>query len=362
MKNKFTKAEIERILNGETVKNIRLITPKVKVFSHKDLKKVKVGDNEINVSSSKKLMEYVGRVCYNSVDKIGEGSAANFLSKGASDGHRSVFEFSNIECVLKLVEEDKHVENLLFENNYVEFDKKRYIYHNGGGFYTEYKIYGSLRALIELLEETVNNLQFLEFFMQLFHAIFKSEFKIILQNWKGFEYLESIFNDNFLKYKDDYDDELESYLKDILKFTNLKYIPNNKILIEIEVDGKTHTEFVRHRPCSFLAESQRYVRYDDNLPLTLSVPSIWIEDIEFMTDLLNNGLQSYNSYRKTLEGGTAQKARCHLISSVRTKFYIFATYKEIDHIHFLREAKPAHPACKEVMKEVRSQRINKGLV
>ena len=70
---------------------IEIIKPVVNVI---DFDKI---IQEDTITPSANVMEYVCRVCYNSYDKMKDGSYIDLLSKSAKKGHRSVFEFSNIQ-------------------------------------------------------------------------------------------------------------------------------------------------------------------------------------------------------------------------------------------------------------------------
>lgn len=114
-------------------------------------------------------------------------------------------------------------------------------------------------------------------------------------------------------------------------------------------------QLVRHRPCSFLQESQRYCRYDDD------VTFIRPEWAELESGLLGEMLEgqctvSEAMYRARLESGLPpQQARGALIHDVKTELIMYASLPEWRHIFKMRCGKAADPEMRRIMIPLREQ-------
>jgi thymidylate synthase (FAD) len=140
-------------------------------------------------------------------------------------------------------------------------------------------------------------------------------------------------------------DEVDKLPADLLakhRHLGVKFIVNRAI---------TH-EIVRHRPCSFLQESQRYCRYSDNKfggEVTFIKPmfyeagtreySLWEKAME----------DTERIYLELLETSTPQAARTVLPNSCKTELIVYANLAEWKHIFKLRTTKAAEPSMREVM-------------
>jgi thymidylate synthase (FAD) len=113
----------------------------------------------------------------------------------------------------------------------------------------------------------------------------------------------------------------------------------------------TH-ELVRHRPCSFLQESQRYCRYSQDKfgnqvtfirPLFFTLGSteykLWQQAME----------ETESLYLKLLETSTPQAARTVLPNSCKTEIIVYCNLAEWRHICRLRTSPAAEPSMREVM-------------
>ena len=113
-------------------------------------------------------------------------------------------------------------------------------------------------------------------------------------------------------------------------------------------------QLVRHRPCSFLQESQRYCRYDDEV--TFIRPE-WADG----NDLLAIGFEDEcdSSERRYLArrgvGLSPQQARGALINDAKTELIVYASLPEWRHIFDQRCAKAADPEMRRIMIPLREQ-------
>lgn len=136
------------------------------------------------------------------------------------------------------------------------------------------------------------------------------------------------------------------------RFLAVKFIVNRAV---------TH-ELVRHRPCTFLQESQRYCRYSADKfgnevtfikPLFFNEPSpeyaIWKQSMEAMEA----------QYLRLLETTTPQAARTVLPNSCKTEIIVYANLAEWQHILHLRTSAAAEPSMREVMMPLHEQLRNR---
>jgi thymidylate synthase (FAD) len=113
----------------------------------------------------------------------------------------------------------------------------------------------------------------------------------------------------------------------------------------------TH-EIVRHRPVSYLQESQRYCRYSQDKfgnEVTFIKPMFFQDGSEEYT-LWEKAMQDTEKiYLKLLETSSPQAARTVLPNSCKTELITFANLLEWFHIFKLRTSKGAEPSMREVM-------------
>lgn len=112
-------------------------------------------------------------------------------------------------------------------------------------------------------------------------------------------------------------------------------------------------QLVRHRPCSFLQESQRYCRYDDEV--TFIRPE-WAEDgieADYFEPQCYLSEAMYKSRRKS--GLSPQQARGALIHDVKTEMIIYASLPEWMHIFKMRCDRSADPDMRRIMLPLREQ-------
>ncbi len=140
-------------------------------------------------------------------------------------------------------------------------------------------------------------------------------------------------------------DEVDALVPDLrLKHRHIavKFIVNRAI---------TH-EIVRHRPCSFLQESQRYCRYSENKfgGEVSFIKPMFFEEGSPEYDLWKKAMQDTEQiYLQLLETSTPQAARTVLPNSCKTELIVYANLQEWKHIFRLRTTKAAEPSMREVM-------------
>ncbi|MEN8198641.1 MAG: FAD-dependent thymidylate synthase, partial [Thermodesulfobacteriota bacterium] len=182
-------------------------------------------------------LEACGRICYKSEEKITRDSALPFVKKIAEHGHNSVMEMAVVTLAVKCSAE-QFSELLALEPKYLFIDKSG----------DETLITGSIRAFRELykrsgstpLVEAMVAYQ-VESHPYLFEGV-----------WDGGNGAGKSITVRKLDLA-----EVEKLPADLLakhRFCGVLFTVNRAV---------TH-EIVRHRPCSYLQESQRYCRYSQD--------------------------------------------------------------------------------------------------
>jgi thymidylate synthase (FAD) len=113
----------------------------------------------------------------------------------------------------------------------------------------------------------------------------------------------------------------------------------------------TH-EIVRHRPVSYLQESQRYCRYSQDKfgsEVTFIKPMFFKEGSNEYSLWEKAMRDTEKIYLKLLESSSPQAARTVLPNSCKTELITFANLLEWLHIFKLRTSKGAEPSMREVM-------------
>ena len=117
----------------------------------------------------------------------------------------------------------------------------------------------------------------------------------------------------------------------------------------------TSHELVRHRPCSFLQESQRFCKYDKEM--TFIQPE-WVGRGDFLLDRLfkRNCKSSETMYRlRRLAELSPQQARGAMNNDSKTEIIVYASLPEWRHILDQRCAKAADPEMRRIMVPLREQ-------
>jgi thymidylate synthase (FAD) len=332
--------------------NVNIITPEVEVITE--------------LPSAEKLTEYVGRVCYNSYDKIINNSYIKFNYNGAKKGHRSIFEFNQLKISLSVPDiESDSIYGILDEcRPFIEYETQ----HNGIDVDNVQQniihIYGSIRAFIELLEKYIDGSMQDAWSINVFEIIYdacKLHGYNILTGWPTYTELNEFYNNicsfSTLKYES-VSSDITGHIKSKSRF--------KKLLVKIVSDKGVHNEMVRHRPCSFMAESQRYVRYggkNNKTPLPVCIASKHAKNADYVRYVTESSELSFNAYKNLLNSGfSPQLARAVLPVGTAMTYFVYANIKEWEHIFRLRTAKPALPMMQEITKEIRDKFINKGLI
>lgn len=264
-----------------------------------------------------KLIEICARTCYKSEDKITDISARSMIKMLINKGHLSQIEHATaaLQVSITLYNRVKRLDDgfLKFTKN---IEKSRYI------------ISGNYRAFLELFDkyrydyDDINELE--TYLSSICPEIFRHNNPII-----------------FLKISQISESEMTTEEKKVHAYRTVKFITSRSV---------TH-ELVRHRPCSFSQESQRYVRYDGNMEFIKPVwwnkrdPKCylkWIEDCKCVEQ----------RYRSNIEDGLEpEEARGVLMNDNKTEIIITANLKEWQHLFNLRTSKGAFCQIRPLIKD-----------
>lgn len=270
-------------------------------------------------------LEACGRICYKSEGLIDENSALPFVKKIAEHGHNSVMEMAVVTLALQC--SDEQFDTLLaLEPKYLFIDRLD----------SEVLVTASIRSLRELYQRAGTNamVEAMVAFMAASHPYL---FEGVWDGGHGrgeginvrkldLQEVDALRGENLAKHR----------------FVGVKFIINRAV---------TH-EIVRHRPCSFLQESQRYCRYSqdkfDN-QVTFIRPMFYKEGSDEFALWQKAMEDTEKIYLKLLDSSTPQAARTVLPNSCKTEIIVYCNLAEWRHIFKLRTTPAAEPSMREVM-------------
>ena len=273
-------------------------------------------------------LEACGRICYKSEGRITPDSAEPFVRNVLKSGHNSVAEMA--VCTLRVtldarVMVDRFLETLPKFLSISALDKHVLL------------ITGSVRAFRE---------------MYLSHPtlkMVKGITRFLAERWPVFFF--DLRPKNGLPRQDGVAveklslSEVDALPADLLakhRHLAVKFITNRAVSHEI----------VRHRPCSFLQESQRYCRYDKDQfggEVTFIKPMFFADGSPEYALWEEAMLHSESLYLRLLETSSPQAARTVLPNSCKTEIIVYANLLEWFHIFRLRTSTAAEPSMREIM-------------
>ncbi len=282
-------------------------------------------------------IEYCGRICYKSEQKIDSNSAVPFVRKMAEYGHNSVLEMGvttfRVHCPSS--QSIQHFFSCQPKFLYIDQEPENTLL-----------ITGSVRAFTEfaLTHPTDAVAQAMVQRLQEDHPYFFETRP--LPAWSGTDHLqvESISLAAV--------DQLPLNLCRRHRFLAVKFIVNRAV---------TH-ELVRHRPCTFLQESQRYCRYSADKfgnEVTFIKPIFFVEGSAEYAAWEQAMAAMEKVYFQLLETSTPQAARTVLPNSCKTEIIVYANLAEWQHILELRTSPAAEPSMREVMIPLQGMLQNK---
>ncbi|MEA3468247.1 MAG: FAD-dependent thymidylate synthase [Thermodesulfobacteriota bacterium] len=283
--------------------------------------------DELDQASLVIRLEACGRICYKSEDKIDRDSALPFVKKIAEHGHNSVMEMAVVTLAVKCSDE-QFAALLALEPKYLFIDRLN----------DEILVTASIRSFRELyqragktpLVEAMVGFQ-VDSHSYLFEGV-----------WDGGHGLRG--ESNILVRKLDLQEveALPAALVANHRFCGVKFTVNRAV---------TH-EIVRHRPCSYLQESQRYCRYSQDKfgnQVTFIKPMFYEEGTEEFSLWQKAMEDTEKIYLQLLDTSTPQAARTVLPNSCKTEIIVYCNLIEWKHIFKLRTSPAAEPSMREVM-------------
>lgn len=283
--------------------------------------------DDLDKSSVAVRLEQCGRVCYKSEDQITEDSATPFVKRIAEHGHNSVLEMAVVTYEITC-HPDHVLELLSCQPKYFQIDRV-----DNGMLVT-----GSIRAFREIYENHPHN----QVVNDLVTALATKEPHLF----------ENIFNPEKALPADQQVTVKKLSLEEVDNLPDLFKLHHRFVGVKFFVNRAVTHEIVRHRPCSFLQESQRYCRYSqdkfDN-QVTFIKP-LFFEEGTVEYSLWKEAMEETEiRYLKLLETCTPQAARTVLPNSCKTEIIVYCNLEEWAHIFSLRTAKAAEPSMREIM-------------
>lgn len=294
---------------------MRVVSPSFEVLENLDKESLAV------------RIEFCGRICYKSENRIDQQSALPFVSKMAEHGHNSVLEMGVVTLEVQCENSAQVHELFLTQPRYLHIDRDG----------SRLLVTGSIRAFREMLmfHARCAAVNAMCAFLNDRHPYF---FSTILPA-KGFT------TDTSISVR-----KVELAEVDQLPADQLK--KHRHIAVKFIVNRAITHEIVRHRPCSFLQESQRYCRYSDDKfgnEVTFIKPMFFAEGSREYSVWQKAMLDTEHMYLQLLETSTPQAARTVLPNSCKTELIVYANLAEWQHIFKLRTTKAAEPTMREVM-------------
>jgi len=273
-------------------------------------------------------IEYSGRICYKSEDMIDQNSAIPFVRKMAEHGHNSVLEMGVLTVKVSYSDPQLLTQLMATQPRYLHIDSLDS---------ETLLITGSVRAFREML---------------IFHphcVLVKAIAAFLAARHPYF--FDTILPDSGLQ-----DDATISVtkisLEDIDKMESELRLKHRHVGVKFNVNRAITHEIVRHRPCSFLQESQRYCRYSENKfggEVTFIKPMFYEEGTSEY-DMWKKAMEDTEQiYLKLLETSSPQAARTVLPNSCKTELIVYCNLLEWKHIFKLRTTKAAEPSMREIM-------------
>ncbi len=275
-----------------------------------------------------RAIEFAGRTCYKSEDKITDDSAEAFVRKLAAAGHYAMIEHSNFVVRVPVESVDMDIANMIVAQlgKYLDYWIDADWFYAGGNltawYYRAMKYTHALPPVFTAFAETYAELLGLAYTPTTTQAL----------PWGVCPHEE---------------------IPDAVHRYQVRFICDR---------GVSH-ELVRHRPCSFAQESTRYVNYA-NKPVQFVKPAGFNEwPLRDQRDFFAACESALSQYLRMLDRKfTPQQARAVLPNALKTEVIVTTNLLEWDHIFTLRCHPSAHPDFVRIAVPLRQQFIDANLM
>ncbi len=272
-------------------------------------------------------LEECGRICYKSEELITEESALPFVSKIAAHGHNSVLEMAAVTLKIR-ADAEAMTELLACQPKYLFIDS----YEDG------FLVTGSIRSFREINGQH-NKVHLVSVMVN--HLANRHPYLF-----------EGVWAKDTARETDPRIKVEKVDIADIEKLPQPLLLRHRHVGVKFFVNRAVTHELVRHRPCSFLQESQRYCRYGqdkfDN-QVTFIKPMFYKEGSEEYRMWVQAMEETESIYLKLLETSSPQAARTVLPNSCKTEIIVYCNLAEWRHIFDLRTSQAAEPSMREIM-------------
>lgn len=255
-----------------------------------------------------KHIEYAGRTCYRSHDKITEDSAKAFVDRMIKSGHGAMLEHGTVylDIPWNATEEAFSLQLKLRINKY---DSNEY------------------SRVVDTKE---------------LHSYITTNLRVLVEN---------------------------GWLDDLQYICEPTEYHEKRVTVKFITDQGILREFTRHRSMSFAVESTRYCNYSKdrfNNEVTFIYPC-WLPDGDLSAKAeecfkytLQKAEQSY--FQLLQEGWKPQQARNVLPLATKCEIVMTGFVDDYKHFFFLRDAAPAHPQARELAEPLHKEFIERGYI
>lgn len=307
-------------------------------------------------------IESAARTAYKSEDKITKGSAQEFCNRLLDKKHYPVFEFANLHFKFKGFRSFEDAKNIQYHKHVLEFSM---LVRSFPHLHVTEKM--------EIMPETgMQKVIYISGTVRAFAEAFGTPLDVTATYstnliWASFaDYYQQYAKENELPVGIPEPIDYRLSWKDKVVFTTVRVgelfhdlTPDEQdehfmVPVKFICSRAVSHELVRHRPCSFIQQSQRYCNYSGNRfgnEVTFIKPSAFFPDSSPEYRVWEDSMATAErAYMTMLRGGcTPQAARNVLPNSCATEIIVYATLTEWKHIMRLRAHPAADPAMQQLM-------------
>ena len=278
-------------------------------------------------------IEECGRVCYKSEHKIGVGTAPGFCRGMVKHKHSSVIETRVLTFLIGCANS--------VSVNQLYYTQPKYLIIDRLGSTPSIEtllITGSIRAFREMV---------------IFHPDCLITRAIVAEIAKRHPFLfEDILAEKYDLSAPTISARKLSLVGAVDNLSPELKLRHRHIAVKFIVNRAVTHEIVRHRPCIYLQESQRYCRYSEDQfdnRVTFIRPMFFKEGTPEYSIWEEQMLQTEEAYLRLLKTSSPQASRTVLPNSCKTELIVYTDLRQWNHIFHMRTSKAAEPSMREVM-------------